>query len=126
MDSRSLCFAVALVVTATPLSAKEFNSVERASLMSMVIPMLTTVAVTNALTEITDQDWRLLRDAQDEAALAIATGDSHGPLLQQALRQLRARGLGSDRDDLQLAQWILVQGTAAPPDPCRRRLASRQ
>lgn len=114
MDSRSLCFAAALVVTATPLSAKEFNSVERASLMSMVIPMLTTVAVTNALTEITDQDWRLLRDAQDEAALAIATGDSHGPLLQQALRQLRARGLGSNRDDLQLAQWILVQGTAAP------------
>ncbi len=114
MKPCSLCFAVALVVTAPPLSAKEFNSVDRASLMSVVFPTLTTIVVLNTATDMSDQDWRRLRDARDEAAIAIATGDSNSPMLQQALRQLRARGVGSDRDDLQLAEWILVLGTAAP------------
>lgn len=66
-----------------------------------------------APTLLSEHDWRLLDQARDDAAFALASGDTARPMLQQALRRLRVLGLDSGGDDLALAQWILQQGQAA-------------
>lgn len=68
------------------------------------------MTATHVLEELSDGDRRVLVQAREGALHAVASGDLNDVRLQAALALLRSRFALEDMSDLQLAQWIAVNG----------------
>ncbi|WP_434773040.1 DUF2388 domain-containing protein [Pseudomonas entomophila] len=70
---------------------------------------------TTASTYLTSRDHKLVAAAQDDAGSYVASqGAIRGPYLEAALHRVRAEQPGLQASDMELANAILVSGTAQP------------